>query len=213
MVCLSLVVEGSRTTRSPVFRDGPIGGPCDVLRDLRCTTGSGGYWPGSRAFGARQDREKTRGPESKLREGDLVRFSSLTPENLPNMIGIFPTIEGAKQFARAFAEQEKNDRVVSFEGILFVGHNTPATVDLVQSFTTEGRDFELARVILTSGPLKGQKYWTGARRLRSAHEPDPARKSLVEGNIPSGPLLFDDTVGGETKKAGIPSLTQSTCPA
>ena len=48
---------------------------------------------------------------------------------------IFPTLEEAKHNARDRTAEAKSGRVNSFENRLYIGHNTPATIDQLNSFS------------------------------------------------------------------------------
>jgi hypothetical protein len=118
---------------------------------------------------------------SRLKEGDLVRINYVT-FRMPDKLVIFPTLEQFQRHVRERAAETKTRRVNSLEGRLYVGHNTPASIDHLDSFSVAGQEFQCAQITFSSGSLRGQKYWVSLDRLRGAREPDSAEKLISEAS-------------------------------
>jgi hypothetical protein len=131
------------------------------------------------------EKKQSPGSESKLKAGDLVRINYVTT-GIPGRLAIFPTLEQAKRNVQEANAKLKEGRVHSTESRLFIGHNTPATIDQLDSFSLGGKEFHWAQVTFGAGPLRGQKFWVNFARLRGANEPDPALKTLNEANKLTG---------------------------
>jgi hypothetical protein len=117
---------------------------------------------------------------SKPKVGDLVRVNRLGPDGLPESSGIYPSLEEARAVGRAFAEQTRTKRPPSIEGLIQVGHNTPATIERISAVDVAGVETLHAQVNLGSGVWKGQRFWIRLDRLCDARRPDPARKTLPD---------------------------------
>src|SRR5262245_57141357 len=129
--------------------------------------------------------------ESKLKAGDLVRINRLDM-GVPGSLGIFPTIEQAKRTVQAVTADTEARRIYSTESLLFIGHNTPATIDQIDSFSVGGKKWRFALVTLGASPLRGQKFWVNLAQLRGANEPDLALKTFPEAKKLSGLLKSID---------------------
>jgi hypothetical protein len=142
--------------------------------------------PPTSALGPGVDSAKS----SKLKEGDFARVNRLGPEGLPESSGIYPSLEEARAVGRAFAEQTRTKRPPSIEGLIQVGHNTPARIERISAVDVAGVETPYAQVTLGSGVLKGQRFWIRLDRLRDARGPDPARKALPDepANEPKKPI-------------------------
>jgi hypothetical protein len=125
---------------------------------------------------------------SKLKEGDLVRVNYLHPIGRPDCVSIYPALEQARAARRASADEVETKRVPSVEGIIYVGHNTPAKIERISAVDVAGREVWYALVTLGSGALRGQRFWIRLDLLRDAREPDPARKALSEDDHLMGSL-------------------------
>jgi hypothetical protein len=103
--------------------------------------------------------EKEQSPDrgSRLKAGDLVRINYVTL-GWPDRLGIFSTLEDAKRNVRDRAVEMKSGRVGSIENRLYVGHNTPATIDQFSSFSVAGQEYCSAQVTFGAGPLRGAKF-------------------------------------------------------
>ena len=134
-------------------------------------------------------KDRPQAPAVKFKQGDLVRVTRLDPTGQPAAQIVYPTADAAKRSIRRTHDQNNAGRIVSLEGQIFVGHDTPATVEQIDSLSLDGEEISLAKVTISAGLLKGQEFWISARRLRNAREPDPARKALREGDGTGGTML------------------------
>lgn len=126
---------------------------------------------------------------STLKAGDLVRVNYLGAGDVPSAVGVYPSLDHVRAVAREFAESARANRLPSVEGLVQVGHNTPARVEKVSGIEVSGREIRYAQVTLGAGLLRGQRLWVRADRLRDAREPDPARKAAREGESLAGAML------------------------
>jgi hypothetical protein len=106
--------------------------------------------------------------------GDMVRFNSVGPNGAAGMIPVSTSLEDMKAFMARQAEESQVSGSRSIEGMVFVGHNTPANVVKLATSEVPGNGaVEFARVTLAAGGFRGQEVWVLASRLRGAHEPNP----------------------------------------
>jgi len=110
-----------------------------------------------------------------FKAGDMVRFNSVGPDGVAGMIPVSTSLEDMKTFMARQAEESQASGFRSIEGMVFVGHNTPANVVKLATSQVPGNGaVEFARVTLVAGGFRGQEVWVLASRLRGSNEPDPA---------------------------------------
>ena len=114
-------------------------------------------------------------PAPAIKRGDLDRVTSLGPNAEAGVAPVFATAELAKNFIVRPPAPSGAGRAGSLEGQVCVGHNTPATVDRLESFSLAGHEVWLVQITIGSGLLKGQHLWISARLLRDARRTDPAQ--------------------------------------
>ena len=114
----------------------------------------------------------------ELRKGDLVRVNMVTPSGLPALLAVHTTPEGLKRDIRAYIAFQEGGPYPSLEGVVGIGHNTPARIESIASFRLDDEDWPIAEIMIGSGILKGKRSWVTLRRLRAANEPDPARPAM-----------------------------------
>jgi hypothetical protein len=126
--------------------------------------------PPTSALGPGVDSTKS----SKLKEGDLVRINAFPFA----YAGIFASPEQVRESAQSLAKLVGTKQIPSTEGLIQVGHNTPAKIERISVVNLFGGETRLAQVTLGSGALRGQRFWIGLNALRDAREPDPAKLAL-----------------------------------
>jgi hypothetical protein len=110
-----------------------------------------------------------------FKTGDMVRFNSVGPDGVAGMISVSTSLEDMKTFMARQADESQVSGFRSIEGMVFVGHNTPANVvKLATSQVPRNGVVEFARVTLVAGGFRGQEVWVSASSLRGSSEPDPA---------------------------------------
>jgi hypothetical protein len=130
--------------------------------------------PPTSALAPRVDSAKS----SKLKEGDLVRVNVMDSGRHPAFVMIYPSLEQARAAVLALPKLIREKRISSREGLIQVGHNTPAKIERISMVDFFGRETRYAQVTLGSGGLNGQQFWIPLTALRDAREPDPARMAL-----------------------------------
>jgi hypothetical protein len=114
-------------------------------------------------------------PQFRFHKGDAVRINCLDPKGMPIPSAICKTTDELEAGIERSSKSIRTGETVSPEGMVGVGHNTPAIVIDVALIQGVGSRVEADRVTLNYGTLKGQAFWVTSRRLRPADEPDPAK--------------------------------------
>ena len=74
-----------------------------------------------------------------LKVGDSVRINSLDPNKGQGMVPVFFTSAEAKSGLAKYLAEVKANKPHSWEGLVFVGHNTLATINELDSTLIEER--------------------------------------------------------------------------
>jgi hypothetical protein len=102
-----------------------------------------------------QDEE----PQFRFHKGDAVRFNCINSENrMPTTTPIWKTTDELEESLARQSKAFATGQPFTPEEVVFVGHNTRATVIDLALVRWDGSRIEAERVTLESGTLKGEEF-------------------------------------------------------
>ncbi len=121
-------------------------------------------------------------------EGQAVRINAVSPDGQLSTAPVFPSLEEALKYDGDVAASNRTHTAPPTEGMVYLGHNTPATILRLHSGVAgDGANQRLIKIRLDGGFLAGREVWTSPRLVRPADQPDPSilsMKSAVSRRMP-----------------------------
>lgn len=107
----------------------------------------------------------------RVSEGQGARIDCVTPDGRLAVTPVFRLLEEAMAYSVLQRDRTDARKQDDPEGLVLLGHNTAVRVLRLHAWRDDrGRVHAVARVKILGGTLRGEDFWTSAKRMRPDNE-------------------------------------------